>query len=285
MGVMASFPQGARFAVSKETIQRRPKEDYEQLLTSLSDNEDPYAGYFMEWLWSELFLGHQEPCPLPPMLAAVSHTEAMNSLIQRFPHSVQRQLSTARNLQGTGISGAVSGSNCICVDNAGGISSGISSGISGDVSGGVSGGISSGISGGISGGVSGGISGGVATVLSTTMKTTTTTTSTLPSRSTTSPRTASTSTSTTVAPSRTPYVIVSTESTTTTTTYNVTNMTNVTVVAGVLEVELYQQGNISQDALQDMFRGALAAAVEIPSEFVVKLNVSDLGEVSEIEET
>merc|ERR1712100_1017763 len=45
-----------------------------------------------------------------------------------------------------------------------------------------------------------------------------------------------------------------------------------------------QQGNISQDTLQDMFKRALAAAVEVPLEFVVKLNVSDLGEVSEIEE-
>merc|ERR1719454_2708661 len=156
---MASFPQGARFAVSRGTIQRRPKADYERLLTSLSDNEDPYAGYFMEWLWSELFLGHQEACPLPPMLTAVTHTEAMNSLIQRFPHSVQRQLSTARNLQGTGISGAVSGSNCICVDNTGSISSGISGGISGGISAGISSGISGGISGGVSGSTSGGISG------------------------------------------------------------------------------------------------------------------------------
>merc|ERR1712100_20004 len=42
--VIAFFPQGARF-----------------------------AGYYMEWLWSELFLGHQEPCAVPAKRAPVSH--------------------------------------------------------------------------------------------------------------------------------------------------------------------------------------------------------------------
>jgi hypothetical protein len=65
----------------------------------------------------------------------------MSKLIENFPSSVARHLST----------GGVSGS--------GGISGGISSGISGGISGGVSGGISGGISGGVSGGISGGVSG------------------------------------------------------------------------------------------------------------------------------
>merc|ERR1712100_878720 len=67
---------------------------------------------------------------------------------------------------------------------------------------------------------------------------------------------------------------------TATTTYNVTNMTNVTIVAGVLEVELYLRGNISQDALQDMFSRALATAVEVPLEFIVKLDVSESEQAS-----
>merc|ERR1711939_240844 len=116
--VMAFFPQGARFAVSKETVQRRPRAEYERLLASLSDNEDPYAGYFMEWLWSELFLGHEEPCPVPSRHAAVSHKHAMANLIQRFPISVQRQLST-QVLAG--------GAPCVC----GGVSGGVSGSISG----------------------------------------------------------------------------------------------------------------------------------------------------------
>merc|ERR1712224_626038 len=98
-------------------------------MATLSDNEDSYAGYYMEWLWSELFLGHQEPCSLPARHAPVSHAQAMSKLIENFPSSVARHLST----------GGVSGS--------GGISGGISSGISGGISGGVSGGISGGVSG------------------------------------------------------------------------------------------------------------------------------------------
>merc|ERR1712139_256506 len=189
----AFFPQGARFAVSKETVQRRPKVEYERLLASLADNEDPYAGYFMEWLWSELFLGRQEPCPVPPMLTAVSHTEAMTNLVQRFPSSMQRQLSIARSLAGTadcicanisggtGISGSVSGSISSGISGStisGGISGGISGSISGAISGGISGagctcagdsdGISTIVSGGTSGGVAGDISGGVSGGLSTT---------------------------------------------------------------------------------------------------------------------
>merc|ERR1719440_2554964 len=111
---MAFFPQGARFAVSRETIQRRPKADYERLLATLSNDDDSYAGYFMEWLWSELFLGHQEPCTVPDKLAVVSHAEAMQSLVLRFPQSMQKHFGVARSLSETDGSGAASGSACIC---------------------------------------------------------------------------------------------------------------------------------------------------------------------------
>jgi hypothetical protein len=89
--VIAFFPQGARFAVSRETIHRRPKVDYELLLATVSKDVDPYAGYFMEWLWSELFLGHQEPCVAPPKVPATTHFEAMETINHRFPESVARQ--------------------------------------------------------------------------------------------------------------------------------------------------------------------------------------------------
>merc|ERR1719443_178381 len=108
--VTAFFPQGARFAVSREKIQRRPKADYERLLATLSNDEDPYSGYFMEWLWSELFLGHQEKCPAPAKIAPVTHAEAMNSLMQHFPKSVERHLSDSHIQISGGISGGVSGS-------------------------------------------------------------------------------------------------------------------------------------------------------------------------------
>jgi hypothetical protein len=108
--VMAFFPQGARFAVSRDMIQRRPKVDYERLLAVLSNNLDSYAGYYMEWLWSELFLGHQEPCMVPTKVAPISHAEAMDNLAQRFPESLERQRVHARRLSVIGgVSGGISG--------------------------------------------------------------------------------------------------------------------------------------------------------------------------------
>merc|ERR1712151_556763 len=104
----AFFPQGARFAVSRETIQRRPKADYEKLLAALSNDEDSYAGYFMEWLWSELLVGHQQQCSVPAKVAPVSHAEAMDSLVQRFPKSMKRQLSVVDDTLDDSISGGIS---------------------------------------------------------------------------------------------------------------------------------------------------------------------------------
>jgi hypothetical protein len=104
--VVAFFPQGARFAVSRETILRRPKEDYARLLSTLSKDVDPYAGYFMEWFWSELFLGHRVPCTVPDKVTPISHSDAMRDLTQRFPKSVERQQvkydGSARMLSGSG---------------------------------------------------------------------------------------------------------------------------------------------------------------------------------------
>jgi len=154
--VVASFPQGARFAVSQEMIMRRPKSDYQRLLAILSSDEDSYAGYFMEWFWSELFVGHEQPCPLPAKHIPVTHAQAMDTLTLRFPKSVEKYFSSARMLSETGISGGVSG------------------GVSGGISGGVSGGVPGGISGGVSGGVSGGSSGGASTTMLATTTTTTT---------------------------------------------------------------------------------------------------------------
>jgi len=45
------FAQGARFAASRERIQQRPKEYYEHLLELVSEDSDPCANYFNEWVW------------------------------------------------------------------------------------------------------------------------------------------------------------------------------------------------------------------------------------------
>jgi hypothetical protein len=94
--VITFFPQGARFAVSRDIIHRRPKSDYERLLATLSHDKDPYSGYYMEWLWSELFLGHQETCSIPARGQLVTHAAAMDTLKERFPSVVSaRKLADA----------------------------------------------------------------------------------------------------------------------------------------------------------------------------------------------
>ncbi|CAE8699409.1 unnamed protein product [Polarella glacialis] len=81
----------------------------------------------MEWMWSELFQGHQEFCPMPPKTAALSHPMAIDELAQRFPEAVKKhfvnlglsQTAAVRSLQA-----GVSGGNSVGV--SGGVSGGIS---------------------------------------------------------------------------------------------------------------------------------------------------------------
>jgi hypothetical protein len=53
-------------------------------------------------------------------------------------------------------------------------------------------------------------------------------------------------------------------------------MTNAIIVAGTLEVEIDVRGNLSQEVLQDMFKRAIASAVEVPLGFVMKLEVTEI---------
>jgi hypothetical protein len=66
---------------------------------------------------------------------------------------------------------------------------------------------------------------------------------------------------------------------------NITNMTNATditnatdkiIVAGTLQVQIDVRGNLSQEVVQDMFRRAIAAAVNVSIKLVVKLEVSEI---------
>merc|ERR1719160_202499 len=202
----------------------------------------------MEWLWSEL-LGHKQPCQVPANLAPVSHSDAMHMLTLRFPHSVERHLSSHRMLSAS--------SGCTC----GGISGGLSGGISGDISGGVSGSgcicgdvsgdVSSDISGGNSDGISGGTSGDVSTGVSSTT-------------SSTSSSTDSTST-------------VSSESTETTTTTSSLALDGDVKIAGVLEVEIDVEYKLEQEVVEDMFKRALAASLDVPLINVLKTTATLLG--------
>ena len=123
----------------RDAIRRRPKSDYEAILKTLSQDADPYSGYYMEWMWSDLFrapnLGgvRSAPCAhIPPRSRVVSHADAMNDLVRR--RSSRSLSTTVSSMLGNLISGGVSGF----------ISSGVSGFLSfisgGFISGGVSGG-------------------------------------------------------------------------------------------------------------------------------------------------
>lgn len=79
-----SFPQGARFALSKEKILSRTKEEYERLLELFSKDADPYAGYFMEWMWSEFFLGHGDGCAVREHKSVTSHQNALEDAVSKY---------------------------------------------------------------------------------------------------------------------------------------------------------------------------------------------------------
>lgn len=70
--IALAYTQGARFAVSRERVLRRPLEYYAELLLSVSSGVDPEEGYWMEVSWYDIF--HPEAvqsrspaCPLPPV--------------------------------------------------------------------------------------------------------------------------------------------------------------------------------------------------------------------------
>jgi hypothetical protein len=127
--VIIPFAQGSRFAVSKEKILSRPKEQYAALLETLSHNEDPYSGYFMEWLWSELFLGSETHCELPQRKLTTSHADAMNNLITRYRKGLNsyRPTSTVRWVRSLAISG-ISGISGDTTASTGGSSQGQTAG-------------------------------------------------------------------------------------------------------------------------------------------------------------
>lgn len=53
-----------------------------------------------------------------------------------------------------------------------------------------------------------------------------------------------------------------------------------TRVAGVFEVEIYVEGNISKEVVEDMFTRAIAAALEVPVQLVVSLTASEVHQSS-----
>lgn len=58
--ITLGFVQGARFAVSRERIQSRPRSYYADLLSLLSEKVDPLEGYFLETMWYDVFNGKSQ---------------------------------------------------------------------------------------------------------------------------------------------------------------------------------------------------------------------------------
>mmetsp|Transcript_2007 Transcript_2007/g.4097 ORF Transcript_2007/g.4097 Transcript_2007/m.4097 type:complete len:530 (-) Transcript_2007:103-1692(-) len=78
------FGQGARFGVSADSLRSKPKAYYLRLLNEVSGSNDPYQGYYNEWMWPWIVadsatVKDQLPCELPPLeLADNVHAEAPN---------------------------------------------------------------------------------------------------------------------------------------------------------------------------------------------------------------
>merc|ERR1719161_2075157 len=63
---MVFFSQGARFAVSRDRIHQRPREEYMDLLAEVSGARDPCVNYMNEWLWYYIMGRPQAaPCETP----------------------------------------------------------------------------------------------------------------------------------------------------------------------------------------------------------------------------
>jgi hypothetical protein len=59
---MYHFAQGARLAVTRSQIQRRPRKEYEEMLNLVSSTDDAWAGYFFEWFFFPILTSEADPC-------------------------------------------------------------------------------------------------------------------------------------------------------------------------------------------------------------------------------
>ena len=88
--VTLNFAQGARFALSREQILSRPVSYYEALLETVSGDIDPIAGYWLEYMWYDVF--HPEdtqestgaPCAIPRDEETLSRADMIEELQARM---------------------------------------------------------------------------------------------------------------------------------------------------------------------------------------------------------
>merc|ERR1719502_2061062 len=94
---MVFFSQGARFAVSRDRIHQRPREEYMDLLAEVSGSRDPCANYMNEGLWYYIMGRPQAaPCETPDI-----KMEAPASMASRFLSGTASSSSTKEVVKGT----------------------------------------------------------------------------------------------------------------------------------------------------------------------------------------
>jgi len=83
-GLTLAYAQGARAAVARGVIRARPRSYYERLLHLVAQNNDPWAGYYLEWMWPVIFGRLPSECRLPPASQPTSFEAAASGLEQRY---------------------------------------------------------------------------------------------------------------------------------------------------------------------------------------------------------
>ena len=76
------YPQGARMAVSRRALRARSRSYYTALLDTVNKHPDPWAGYYLEWMWPIVIGRPYGECPVPSG-EVVSYDEVVARLQRR----------------------------------------------------------------------------------------------------------------------------------------------------------------------------------------------------------
>ena len=95
-----NYANGARFAVSRDRIQKRPLNYYKALLEALSNSVHPIEGYYMETMWYDIF--HPESlqadlgsfCEIPSLDKIYSHSSMHEEAVHRCQGTTTLRLSS-----------------------------------------------------------------------------------------------------------------------------------------------------------------------------------------------
>jgi len=109
------FSQGARFGVSAASIRSKPKAFYTRLLKEVSHANDPYQGYYNEWMWPWIVSdGHICEEPSRALKSAPSTSARGRRLASSGSSSNSRGGNTVIIISGVGGGGFCLCCCCIC---------------------------------------------------------------------------------------------------------------------------------------------------------------------------